>query len=580
MGMGMGMAMSGGAYGSGGGGGAYGAGGGAYGAGGEGGYGAGYGSSDLMGAYGADMMSVKKNIRVSAGVAVNMVVDLKKQRDAIRNALHLSSNYMEAQQHIQYLDLVVERRQEQKDSNAFGDWVEVTSEDLGEILEDSFGIDQDIVSPAVTRNTITMPLPRRAAGVWQPVEASHPRVENFQLSPEEKALIDKYNQQVKAKLEQAKLDMPPEIEPGGFSKFTTSATDLGSMYGMGGMGGMGMGMEMGMGMGGAGNYESGGSSPYDYGDLAGAMGSDGLTDEQKALLDETKATADQRLLLVRFMDFTVERGYAYQYRVRLKMKNPNYQHPLDELEDPGLSTEPALFSEWSKPTERVFVPLPHRVYLTEVDGRSGDPEKISAMIYTDTAETGMPVMGRVESLMGLPLAGRQTLDVVDLTSEELKLKEVTLATDELLSAAEEVGRPTTSEHRDIKSAIDATRGRTLVPGQVCVVDSNGDLKLRSVGQGQKQMKMDEMEAKEILKIYDVWKKDKRMDNSPFGGGEGGSYGAGGGGYGLGMSSGAGSAGGFYGGAGAMGGEGGIGGEGGRGSARSSRGDRGRRGGGR
>lgn len=540
---------------------------GGYGMGGDGGYG-GYGGSDLSG-YGPGMMSVKKNIRVSAGVAVNMVVDLKKQRDILRNALHLSAGYQEAQAYIQYLDLSVERRQKDTETNQFGDWVEVTSEDLGEILEDSFGIDRDIVSPAVTRNTITMPLPRRAAGQWLPQEASHPRVENFELSPEEKELIDKYNQQVKTKMEQAKLDIPEEVKPAGFSQFTQTATDVGSMYGGPGMGGYGMEMMTGME---GGNYGSGGGAAYDYGGLESAMGGEGLSAEQKALLDETKATADHRLLLVRFMDFTIERGHTYEYRVRLVMKNPNYRHPLDELNDPGLSTEPSLVSDWSEPTPPVFVPLSHRIYLTDVRGRSGSPEKISATIYTDTAETGMPVMGGVDSLMGLPLAGRQTLDVVDLTSEELKLKEVTLATDELLAAAEETGRISSSEHREIKQAIDSNRGR-VVPAQVCVVDSNGDLKLRLVGDNKSEMQMDELEAKKILELYASWKKDKRMDNNPFAmNGEGGGYGEGAEG-GLGMGMGAGSAGGYYGGGGpgTMGGMPGMGpGGAGSGSDRSTR----------
>ncbi|MCA9083882.1 MAG: hypothetical protein KDA81_07490, partial [Planctomycetaceae bacterium] len=286
-----------------------------------GGYDAMYGGYDLEGMYGQGMMTVKKNIRVAAGVSVRMIVDLQKQRNIIRDALHLSGDYQVAQQHIQYVDLLVERRQKLDGSNQWGEWEPMSSEDLGEILEESLGIDRDVVSPAVTRNTITMPLPRRAAGVWTAEEASHPRVEDFELSAEEKALIDKFNQMVTERAEEEKLIAPVQVEQKGFSKFVQSATDIGSMYGN-------MAMESG------GSYESSYDNMYSQYESQMGPGTK-LTAEQRQLLDATKATADHRLLLVRFMDFTVERGMNYQYRVRVQMKNPNYNHPLDELEDPG-----------------------------------------------------------------------------------------------------------------------------------------------------------------------------------------------------------------------------------------------------
>jgi len=279
--------------------------GGAYSDGGGGGYEGMYGGSELFSTYGSEMMSVKKRVRVSAGVSVRYVVDLSEQRSAIRNALHLSSDVQEAQQYIKYVDIEVQRRQQQDDG--LSEWQDVSSEDLGEILKDSFGIDRDIVSPAVTRNTITMPLPRRATGTWDPTVASHPRVEKFELSEKEKALIDRWNQMVTERIAEEAADAPVEVEEKGFSEFATSATDATSMYGnMGGMGGSMMGGMSGMGEGGGGYEDM--YSDYESGMSGGKGGK--LSASEKARLDETRATADMRLLLVRFMDFTVERGYA------------------------------------------------------------------------------------------------------------------------------------------------------------------------------------------------------------------------------------------------------------------------------
>ncbi|MEO2019907.1 MAG: hypothetical protein ABGZ53_36700 [Fuerstiella sp.] len=493
------------------------------------------GGFDLEGMFGGEMMTVKKNIRVAAGVATTMIVDLQKQRSVIRDALHLTgNNFQEVQQHIQFIDLIVERRQRQNGPAPWAaEWEKVSSEDLGEILKESLGIDRDIVSPAVTRNTITMPLPRRAAGFWLPEEASHPRVEDFELSPEEKILIDKWNEMATKRMEEEQADQPVIVEQKGFSQFTQSATDLSQMSMMSG---------------GSFGYEDESDSYEDeMNSYEGQMGEgQSLTAEQRTLLDATRATADNRLLLVRFMDFTVERGHAYQYRVRLEMLNPNYDHPLDELEDPTLGIEPTLFSGWSAATPPVFVPLGHHTYLTDVSGRRGEHESVGMMVYTDTTETGLPVMGGIKVMMGLPVSGRERLEVVDLTTNQLESREITLATDELLSAAEAVGRLSTSDHPDLRSLIGA-RGPKPIPDQICVLDSNGSLRLRSVGDGQQQRDMDKMEAEFILEQYDGWRvSDTSAADGFFGGGD--EEGDEEGGYGLGMSSGSSSSGGFYGGA--------------------------------
>ena len=545
--------------------GGYGAGGG-YGA--SGGYGESGGYGDLYGQYGSALTSKKKDVQVSAGVSVRMIVDLQKQRNLMREALHLTGDYTVAQKYIQYIDLQVERRQKQEGKNPWSaEWEPVSSEDLGEILKESFGVDRDIVSPKVTRNTITMPLPRRAAGTWRTDEASHPRLENFVLTAEEKELIDKYNQKVKERLEKDEKNRPVDVAPKGFSGFSKSAVDMQAT--MGGYGGYGEGSG------------SAGDDPYGGYDQ---LGSDKLTDEQKQLLDETRATADLRLLLVRFMDFTVERGYSYQYRVRLVMKNPNYRHPLDELEDPAIGNEPTLVSDWSVASPEVYVPVAHRLYLTEVDARPGSRERVDVTVYTDTTETGMPVMSDVRVAMGLPISGHRNVEVIDLRKEVLEELDIVIGTNDLLSSAEAFGRMSTSDHPDLKAMLDRVpRGVEPISDEICVVDGTGDIQLRSVGDKSASEKSDRDEFAGIMKIYEVWKPQPQTAGSSLFGtgseGEGG-YGEGSGGYGLGMQGGSASGGGYYGG-GSSGGPGGSAGPGMPGSPSSSgRGGSGRSGRGR
>ena len=44
-----------------------------------------------------------------------------------------------------------------------------------------------------------------------------------------------------------------------------------------------------------------------------------------------------RLLLFRYFDFSIEPGNAYRYRVKLKMRNPNYLRGYDEVVDQSVA---------------------------------------------------------------------------------------------------------------------------------------------------------------------------------------------------------------------------------------------------
>lgn len=497
---------------------------------------------DLYAEYGgAAMMTEKTRVRVSAGVAVRLVLNVQEQRGLLRSALHLGPTLQEAQSLIFYTDLQVERRQKNPDENDWNAWEPLSSEDLGDILKNSLGIDRDVVNPGVTRNTITMPLPRRAAGDWTAAIASHPDLENFVLSDKEKSLIDKFNQMLQERLDEEEAEAPIVVEAKGFSSFVQSATDVGamSMYG-----------------------SQAGSSGYgeeSYGEMYDQYesGNDGasLSAAEREMLDATKATAENRLLLVRFMDFTIERGYTYQYRVRVEMQNPNYNKPLDELEDPSLGTLPTLLSAWSEQTPETFVPEAHRMYVSDVDARVGRTESVKMTVFTDTTETGMPMLGRVSVAAGMPIAGRIRQEVVDLTVRAVEEREVEVKTNAVLASAEEMMRLSTTDHPELKAILDRLeRGATLLPSQITVVDSDGTLKLRAMGDLKSQQAMDEAEAKFILEQYsDAWKTASLGAADTFFGEGGDSYedGAMSGG-GLGMSEGSSSVGGYFGGGGTTG----------------------------
>lgn len=60
--------------------------------------------------------------------------------------------------------------------------------------------------------------------------------------------------------------------------------------------------------------------------------------------------------LFRFVDYKVEPGKKYRYRVKLWLANPNYKLPPQVLEDESMAKEAWLLTEWSQPTNVVRVP--------------------------------------------------------------------------------------------------------------------------------------------------------------------------------------------------------------------------------
>ncbi len=78
--------------------------------------------------------------------------------------------------------------------------------------------------------------------------------------------------------------------------------------------------------------------------------------------DKTEQTAD--VSLFRYVDYTVEPGKQYVYRVKVQLHNPNYQYePAFNLENPDDGKVKYLESAWSNVTHPVSIPLDNHFYL-------------------------------------------------------------------------------------------------------------------------------------------------------------------------------------------------------------------------
>ena len=151
---------------------------------------------------------------------------------------------------------------------------------------------------------------------------------------------------------------------GGFSDFTGSGSQGPGISMKGPMGNRGAGGRSGpmgpMGpmspMGpGAGNIDEspyGSSGPYG----SGASGA----------LQNIQASVELEHMMIRFLDVDVDPGFTYQYRIRVKLKNPNFGRR--DVGRPSDAKVPILFGEWTTIGTKVTVSSDLNMYL-------GDPVK-------------------------------------------------------------------------------------------------------------------------------------------------------------------------------------------------------------
>jgi hypothetical protein len=89
-----------------------------------------------------------------------------------------------------------------------------------------------------------------------------------------------------------------------------------------------------------------------------------------------RLTANGRLLLFRYFDFDVQPGLAYRYRVKLKIRNPNFERAAAELVDPALALGAERETEWSNISMPAVVPTSVNYFLKDVERDPSRDDKV------------------------------------------------------------------------------------------------------------------------------------------------------------------------------------------------------------
>ncbi len=89
-------------------------------------------------------------------------------------------------------------------------------------------------------------------------------------------------------------------------------------------------------------------------------------------------------LLFRFVDFQVEPGHSYQYRVKMVLRNPNFGKDPEVLDTPDLAKQPYRETDWSEKSKPAAPPSDTRLLATGIvkTPKNAEPRvKVSALVW-------------------------------------------------------------------------------------------------------------------------------------------------------------------------------------------------------
>jgi len=106
--------------------------------------------------------------------------------------------------------------------------------------------------------------------------------------------------------------------------------------------------------------------------------------------------------LFRFLDFSVQPGKRYRYRVKLLLANPNFRVEARLLDSEDLAKQPLLETEWSDPSDVIDVPRDSMLLLGPVKPpRDIDDEPVATvMACTFTIANGLETADLFEVMRG------------------------------------------------------------------------------------------------------------------------------------------------------------------------------------
>jgi hypothetical protein len=366
-----------------------------------------------------------------------------------------------------YKRLDVERRSLQEDGT-WSEW-EATNQDKNyEVLDNLPVLETEVVPEPKRPPALVDPLPFLKAGYWSGVHVA-------QLVPTE-------------------ILEGPKTKPAGPGG--GGAMSGGTSFGGGPNQDRSSSMPGGMASGG--NGSSGTSAMND----APSAGGPGSGDSQEA--NFTKI--EEKSLMLRSLDFTVEPDSSYQFRLRIVVVNPNYTH-TDV--NPGVDVESKeLLGPWSEPTDPVTVPADVAAYAQAPEPARRRDDLVNFQVIKWDSVTGQTVVKNDDAGPG-ELIGEN--GSIQMPSSEGKGPEAkTIDFNSRAIVLDTFGGP----HRLPDIGLD--RNQFMVPAVAMIVEPDGAVVIRDQAMDRADDVRDNMESGYKQALADS-KSKREVGSSSLGG---------------------------------------------------------------
>lgn len=447
-------------------------------------------------------------------MAVRGVFPIQKQIDNYKNSLHVTQD--EAAELLEITDFILERQAAVPGSDPWNEkdspWVVVNIDSALEVLSECSDLDfEDPVPTALRDAVITMDLPLNLLGVWRNF-ATHPLIKNEELTleqiEEEARLLEKVNEVA----DSANLTDPTQQRRKGLARvqrdFKRIATEVNSNADSRGMmdqmmksmkmpttgagGGRPLGMDGPHGGGALGGMGVGAIRPPGMMGPPGMGGAGGMRGGANVL---DRLLARRRFLLFRYFDFDVEFGMAYRYRVKLKLRNPNFERPADELGDIEIAKGEERETPWSNISNPDVVRSRYGYFLKDIEREPYRDDKVKwstrpvALLSMYDWDTGRGAV--LSDVLNLNAIGtyvgedKKTTLIPDLVSNTLEKGEHKFITQDALLDVEGDVDAAPDQHPDLVLTPEKGRpnARLGLMEEALVVTSNGELRTIEQSQG-------------------------------------------------------------------------------------------------
>lgn len=380
-------------------------------------------------------------------IAVRAVFDLKSQAEEIRKALSISGS-RPVTEIAQILDFELERKRAVAGPDPWvGDWEGVDRGLAEEVLTQSVDWESEVVELGVTDPSITMPLPARMMGQWGE-HATHPKVENFELSPEEQQQQEALIAKALDAIEKKKAELgPAPVQKGGFSRITRDTAQISSIMDT--------------------SFLRGAQT-----EILGNKKQD--PEDAKARMEKLKrGAAAGNVVLFRYFDFDVVPGNAYIYRLRFVLKNQNFGKRPDELVDPESANGQTRTTPWLAMGKPIIVEPDADYFLARVNPRNN---AATLNMYEWLSDTGTLVNGSVEVVPGQFVGGKTRTEVLRPAEQTFEQEEIVLNSQDVLVDTFTAPQLQPDMHPEL-TLTGRSRSQNPIVDTTLVMDSNGRLVL-------------------------------------------------------------------------------------------------------